>query len=188
MHGSGGGGGGLREMSRVADVIILHSVHAFMHITMLTSYSPLALHTCLRNVTCMHAYYSSAVCGGWHVKREKGFALHNMQPDIAKASQSAQIKNASSAQWIHIDWVHHRTTNTKPVKTSNGQTTDNLIEIISEYSEEANNASFCQSGFTAPPQRAGLLINDHRSKTNGGRYKLMHYCFEKNIEVPDCLV
>ena len=74
------------------------------------------------------------------------------------------------AHWIHIDWVHH--TNTKPVKTSNGQTTDNLIEIISGYSEEANNASFCQSGFATRPQRAGLLINDHRSKTNDGQSKL----------------
>ena len=46
------------------------------------------------------------------------------------------------AHWIHIDWVHH--TNTKPVKMSNDQTTNNLIENISGYSEEANNASFCQ--------------------------------------------
>ena len=42
------------------------------------------------------------------------------------------------AHWIHIDWVHH--TITKPVKMSNDQTTNNLIENISGYSEEENNA------------------------------------------------
>ena len=59
-------------------------------------------------------------------------------------------------------------------------------------SEEANDASFCQryilTGFTTRPQRAVLVINDHRSKTNGGQSKLMYFVVMKTIEVPGCLV